>query len=1268
MKKHIFVSLISILLAATSLKAQYKSLLWEISGNGLKESSYLYGSMHVSNKLAFRLTDSFFVAIKSVDAVATEINPEYFLEGYVNSGIFDQTMALFGQNYGSSEDNFYAASFHTELLDKKQLLSAFSENSEIINQLLFRSVSGSEDYEEGTFLDLFVYQCGKKLNKSIEQLETFDQSMEMVTKAYLPDSGTTQESMFEDYGNNKNEGMDALTQIENAYRDQDLDLLDSLEDLIFPTKNMRKYLINERNKNFAKNMDSLMHLKSVFTAIGAAHLPGEMGVISLLRSMGYTVRPVYGEASGKASKEQSKLETMLSPVTNHIYTSEDSVITYSAPGQLLAVYNFMSDPFYVYADMANGAYFYFQRIPLNRSLSGNTEKEAFEMISDLIYEIIPGTILSKEEITSNNNDPGFAISTKTLKNKLVNYRIYVTPLEVLVFKTGGAENFMTTQEAGVFLESVKFKTTNTAWETFKPDYGQFEIKMPAHRIYNEKIPAHANSSTGNRILTVEAAEQDDIYFLSETWLHDITYLEEDSFELEQLGRAYYSQTDFKPIDSAFTTMDHQPAYQLTLKNDADEYMYVKVVINGPYYFLLSGIRSANNYPAAFFDSFHFTEFAYDKSFEPYTDSMMLYTVETLIADTSKKSNFFNSLMSGSLINNEKEKEDKSHLSSSKSDLYVSPVSPEAVSVTHKKEHLFFTLDSVQSYYDYYIKGDMPASLHITSSRITQLNDSIWTIGYMVNTEGSTRGLLKKVFICGRNIYTLSTVVDTLQKPSEFITGFFESFRPADTVTSLSVFTDKTNLLLEYLTGNDTTKRNIALISWPSYIDERDVPDQLITFINSPDFKKLRQEHREKILGHLYSSEQNTLPVLEKNYLENTDNSSIQISVLESLAMQNTTAATQKFLELIQKETPLAYEDYMVYSIFSPFYDSIELAKALFPALFDLTSFDEYKSPVYGLLEEMLSENAVKPSFYESELNKILMNANSELKRTNAGSEDYGNYWYAVTRFYNHEELGQWLGGGGYYMEEPSIPPLSGWIDDYGYDDYDDGYYSDYGYSNEYYTADEEDDYTGSNTLDDYSKLLVPFYSDQKVRTYFDKLISNKNDDIVFATAVLLAKNNIAVPDSIWKKFSADEYWRIPVYIVLNKYNHASQFDTAYLKAEFFRRSLLYGAEHMDEGDSILFVAKRYAETKMGSGYVYFYKSKKEDKKSWQFDCIGLLADDSTLIITDADFLSNGLKYDKLAPDDQQLDKLMLQIQLAGRKRANPSVGSNNYGYYNDWDY
>src|SRR5258705_12401731 len=56
---------------------KYPSLLWEITGNGLQKPSYLFGTMHVSDKMAFHLCDSFYNAIKNVQVVALKTNTEF---------------------------------------------------------------------------------------------------------------------------------------------------------------------------------------------------------------------------------------------------------------------------------------------------------------------------------------------------------------------------------------------------------------------------------------------------------------------------------------------------------------------------------------------------------------------------------------------------------------------------------------------------------------------------------------------------------------------------------------------------------------------------------------------------------------------------------------------------------------------------------------------------------------------------------------------------------------------------------------------------------------------------------------------------------------------------------------------------------------------------------------------------------------------------------------------------------------------------------------
>src|SRR5688500_8943375 len=76
---------------------KYPSLFWEITGNGLKKPSYLFGTMHVSSKMVFHLSDSFYQAIRNVDAVALELNPDIWQGQMVRLDRLQQNYRDFSQ-------------------------------------------------------------------------------------------------------------------------------------------------------------------------------------------------------------------------------------------------------------------------------------------------------------------------------------------------------------------------------------------------------------------------------------------------------------------------------------------------------------------------------------------------------------------------------------------------------------------------------------------------------------------------------------------------------------------------------------------------------------------------------------------------------------------------------------------------------------------------------------------------------------------------------------------------------------------------------------------------------------------------------------------------------------------------------------------------------------------------------------------------------------------------------------------------------------------
>ena len=58
-------------------------------------------------------------------------------------------------------------------------------NPSTINNLLYRTYGNeSSDFEEDTYLDLYIYQCGKKWGKKVAGVENYGESMKLMAEAY----------------------------------------------------------------------------------------------------------------------------------------------------------------------------------------------------------------------------------------------------------------------------------------------------------------------------------------------------------------------------------------------------------------------------------------------------------------------------------------------------------------------------------------------------------------------------------------------------------------------------------------------------------------------------------------------------------------------------------------------------------------------------------------------------------------------------------------------------------------------------------------------------------------------------------------------------------------------------------------------------------------------------------------------------------------------------------------------------------------------------
>jgi len=341
--------LFSSLAAQKKPSEKYPSLLWEITGNGLTKPSYLFGTMHVSSKLAFHLSDSFYLALRNVDEVALELNPEVWQGQMARLDKLKSNYSAFVQPAGN--DFITQHSFRLRNYTDA-LTTALRTEPSIVNNLLYRSYKTREDFEEDTFLDLYIYQTGRKLGKRPAGVEDYYEAEKLVLEAYGDMAREKKKKNIDLDGENMR---DISEKVQNAYRRGDLDMMDSLDNLMERSDAFREKFLFKRNEIQANSIDSIIKKASLFAGVGAAHLPGSRGVIELLRKKGYTLRPI--RMADRDGIQKNEIDNLKVPVVFQKRTSEDRFYSVDVPGELFNVtqdYQILDRR--QFADMSNGSY------------------------------------------------------------------------------------------------------------------------------------------------------------------------------------------------------------------------------------------------------------------------------------------------------------------------------------------------------------------------------------------------------------------------------------------------------------------------------------------------------------------------------------------------------------------------------------------------------------------------------------------------------------------------------------------------------------------------------------------------------------------------------------------------------------------------------------------------------------------------------------------------------------------------------------------------
>jgi uncharacterized protein YbaP (TraB family) len=1159
---------------------KYPSLLWEITGKGSKKPSYLIGTMHVSNKLAFNLPDSFYIALKSAQVVALETNPETWQADMDKYEIGNSNYT--GNNYSSYSlpSDFLTINTFKFYPYYPSIERALYSNSSAINSLLYRSYGNTAaDFEEDTYLDMYIFQCGKKLGKKVAGVEDYGQSMRLMTEAYQ-DAAKDKDRKNKTYSEGAQDY--SMDKLQEAYRTGNLDLLDTINKFNSTSAAFDEKFLYRRNEIQAQSIDSIIKAgNTLFVGVGAAHLPGQRGVIEMLRRMGYKLRPI--KMGERNSREKDIVDKIRVPVKFNQVSSDDGMYKVDIPGKFYKVSEESSINQQQYADMANGSYYIVSRITTNAWMWGHNEAKVLSIVDSLLYENVPGKILSKTPL-SKNNYKGIDIINRTRRGDVQRSQIFVTPFEILFFKMSGNGDYVKNgEEPNRFFNSIylkefgKLKTEMPAqWKVYTPPSGGFSVALPHE-------PAISNDGS----LLFDAIDKSaNIHFrVIRSDIHNFNLIGEDTLDVGLMEESFMSSQFIESVLYRKQNVDKgYPVLDGKYKGKYGGIFVTRFLIQGPHYYALIAYSDNEQVKMQnFINSFQLIPFKYGIS-QVQTDTTLRFSVSTPVYPSGKKikldmPGYADMGFDGDV--DDSEEIDYLNGAVFKAKLVESDSTGEKIYVSmFKWSSYFYTKDS---------------SLLDDEKKISLDGDTSWIIRYrksemwpdgtrvretIISDTGSSRTLWGKTFYKNGVFYLLNTAYDTITTPSEFVKNFFQTFKPADTIKGVNPFERKTDSFFRHLASSDSVLQRKAI----KQIDVIDIDstdfDQLVNAIASRSWaEKKYLKIKSGLISRLGEIKTKmAADYLKKLYYSTTDTLQLQYPILENLLQQKTAYAFSLFKEIIVSEPPVMEKEggYAISSdyglsnqavdnnsFFDELGDSLALTKKILPDLLPLLNLADYKTDMMELLKKMVDSNIVTTVDYEIYVSKFLIEAKQELRKQLIAEKK---------KLIDEAE------------DSKKEKKLEGSYDKYKQSD------------------------GGNEDLTLYSTLLLPFTEKNTlVMPLLEQMLKSNDKRLKYNTLMLLVKNKKTHPDTLIKYFAALDEYRYELYTDLKKAKCSNKFPSLYKNHVDLALSKLYHYSQYEKPDSIIFLERLYTTNKGQNGFIYFFKYKEsKDDLIWKLATVGLV--------------------------------------------------------------
>lgn len=1110
--------------------------------------------MHVNEKVSFHLSDSFFKNLLGSDIIANESNPETW-------GELDDLMK-------SNDYNLYTKFYNEFYLvpaSKETIKTIFNnDNSKYFKNMLSGAEGEQADFQENTVLDMFIFQTGKKYKKRIAGLENAKESMLSILQSMDDNAKPKDENKTVLMKILKNRNLTEA--LKEYYREKDIVMLDSIYKLMFSKKTHDALIVN-RNKIMTKSIDSIAKTGSLFSAVGAAHLGGNEGIIELLRQKGYSVKPIIDNFTETGKNQKKSIEAYFPNPNFSSSATKDKMLQLPLYKNTIEDNESLGSP-----DFTNGGAITIKRIPLNYFLKKSNKPYEAKSLDSLFFEKIAGEILEKKYFEQANYS-GYDIKNITKTGNSQHSRFFITPLEIISVTMTGPANYVRQYENEVF-ENIKVKPFKSEWEKIKPVKGGFETELPS---FNFVFGNSAEKGTDINIQAYDNQEKS-YYFLQEKTLNDTEILEDSEYEHKQIHYQFYLQQD---QDSTAVSYNKAENSLMSSSTIGSRDMKLKTIISGNKYYLLGTVNASEANTNRFFRSFVITPFQYKSKTKVYTDTIANYKIEIpekeneplflkLKAKQYQAKNTFAATNRFQVFNSENgQKFNLRYYKYSKYE-YNRPV--DSIQNELNKQflnqyetnldesfeegdeyfetpasllnpELFIKKGFSKSYWNKIVtnKTDDYTFLSNTTSFNKEKNN--YVIEAVVSRPNATQSIKYKALYKDNAYYILNTLVNkNYQNEDALIEKTFKTFDLAEN-TKTKDNENKIQLFIEDAKSEKDTIRYSALNSVQYLEITKNDLDVVAQFLNSFHFKENETGAVTALLEKIGQiNDERVIPFLVNYYKKESVKTAVQVSILKSLSFQKSKEGYRKIIELMDYDLPMLDNQYEIGSLFFAFQNDSENSKELFPEIFQYYNIKEYHNPIIEFSNSLLEQKLISVKKIKAFKKMILTNTKLEYKRVASWNQKNKNNTELGE---NEEEIN--------IFSDTSVP-----LDD----------------------------------LIDYTTLIYNYADDSAVKEILTKI---KNLDLLEVNTELVRlgiTHNKLTSEEI-KGFLNDPKTR---FATVNLLYNQNKKDVVELTDEEISKAAVINFQNLTQKDSISLLKKKIIKKNEHDISIYFYKIKRKNKE------------------------------------------------------------------------